>query len=314
MKSIGFGCSKLTSNFTEKQALRNLNTAFDNGITHFDVARMYGFGLAEGIVGKFAKNKRDKITITTKVGISPASTLLKNLFLQNTIRYLYKKAKKLPIPFFSRSTQSLVVRDLEIQSIKKSLEMSLLGLKTDYIDYLLLHEATVLEANNDELLKFLEMQKRKGTICAYGIASYQAGLGSNISSLDKKHTIIQVDNSFPKGLPQTLLNIPMEKKIYFSPFRYFSEINSILSNKPLLARSISEKLGFDVTNSLVDLFLMNQRFAKKSDCFLFASSKNKHIKKTIERWSHVSELPFGRLANFNEIQKTLRDELSKAGK
>lgn len=315
MHNIGFGCVKLTSNFTEIQALRNLDTAYDHGIIHFDVARMYGFGLAEGILGKFAKNKRDKITITTKVGISPNNSLLNNLFLQNTIRHLYKAAKKLPVDKFNHhSADGLVIKDFKIQSVKRSLEKSLSELKTDYIDYLLLHEPTIKEANNDELINFLEIEKKRGTIRAYGLGSFAEKLGSNISTLNKKYLVLQIDNSFPISLPSAYSNIQMEKVFYFSPLRYLGEIKLLLINQPSLARSLSEKLGFDVINSLPDIFLMHQRFTNKSDSFLFTSSNNKHIKKIIERWSYVSELPMGKFENFNEVQKIIRNELFKTEK
>src|ERR1700722_14833981 len=62
---IGFGCSAL-SNSGEKKALQLLETAFDAGVRHFDVARYYGYGESEGILGKFAKSRRAQITITTK--------------------------------------------------------------------------------------------------------------------------------------------------------------------------------------------------------------------------------------------------------
>ena len=54
--------------------LRALNRAFDAGVTWFDVAPSYGDAEAETILGEFARGKRDKIQICTKVGIRPART------------------------------------------------------------------------------------------------------------------------------------------------------------------------------------------------------------------------------------------------
>lgn len=67
--NLGFGCSLLTRNNSIKDAILNLEVAYDNGIRHFDIARVYGFGEAETILGKFAKTKRDQITITSKTGL-----------------------------------------------------------------------------------------------------------------------------------------------------------------------------------------------------------------------------------------------------
>jgi aryl-alcohol dehydrogenase-like predicted oxidoreductase len=48
-----------------------LERAFALGITHFDVARAYGFGRAEGILGKFLRGRRDQVTVATKLGLQP---------------------------------------------------------------------------------------------------------------------------------------------------------------------------------------------------------------------------------------------------
>ena len=63
--NLGFGTSLLTRNNSVKDAMSNLETAFDFGITHFDCAKLYGFGQADMILGRFAKNKRHSITITS---------------------------------------------------------------------------------------------------------------------------------------------------------------------------------------------------------------------------------------------------------
>ncbi len=43
---LGFGCVQLTAHDSRKEALSVLEHAFSLGITHFDVARAYGFGRA----------------------------------------------------------------------------------------------------------------------------------------------------------------------------------------------------------------------------------------------------------------------------
>src|ERR1043166_773860 len=68
--ALGFGCSSLVSSGATN-ARRLLDTAFDGGVRHFDVARYYGYGEAEGALGDFAAAHRAQITITTKFGIEP---------------------------------------------------------------------------------------------------------------------------------------------------------------------------------------------------------------------------------------------------
>src|SRR3984893_5552409 len=68
--TLGFGCSALTG-VTRKDACKVLGNAFDAGVRHFDVARYYGYGESENIVGAFAKGRRGQVTIATKFGIQP---------------------------------------------------------------------------------------------------------------------------------------------------------------------------------------------------------------------------------------------------
>src|SRR3954447_9867374 len=51
-------------------SLRLLETAFDAGITHFDVARSYGYYEAEPVLGEMIIARRDQVTMS-KAGILP---------------------------------------------------------------------------------------------------------------------------------------------------------------------------------------------------------------------------------------------------
>ena len=68
---LGFGCVQLTTHREASEAVSMLERAFALGITHFDVARAYGFGRAEGILGKFLRGRRDQVTVATKLGLHP---------------------------------------------------------------------------------------------------------------------------------------------------------------------------------------------------------------------------------------------------
>src|SRR2546423_15085185 len=89
---LGFGCVKLTTHRDRRDAVRILEQAFGLGITHFDVARAYGFGRAEYILGEFLRGKRDRVTVATKFGLAPPSGLRGN-------RWVIDLAKRLLGPF-----------------------------------------------------------------------------------------------------------------------------------------------------------------------------------------------------------------------
>ena len=75
---LGFGCGNLMGALGRRDSLKLLETAYDAGIRHFDVAPMYGYGEAESCLGEFLQHHRGQVTITTKYGIAPPknSTLI----------------------------------------------------------------------------------------------------------------------------------------------------------------------------------------------------------------------------------------------
>jgi len=77
LSRLGFGCVRLTHEQSEASAIRTLECALDFGMTHFDVARLYGMGNAERILGTFAASRRSRLTIATKVGLLPPASLAK---------------------------------------------------------------------------------------------------------------------------------------------------------------------------------------------------------------------------------------------
>src|SRR5580692_6394906 len=55
----------------ESESIRTIHAALDTGINLIDTAPVYGFGVAEEIVGKAIEERghRDKVFIATKVGL-----------------------------------------------------------------------------------------------------------------------------------------------------------------------------------------------------------------------------------------------------
>jgi D-threo-aldose 1-dehydrogenase len=62
---VGANLLRLPSAAQRAQALR---ATHDVGVRHFDVAPMYGPGLAESETGRLARGRRDAITIAAKFG------------------------------------------------------------------------------------------------------------------------------------------------------------------------------------------------------------------------------------------------------
>src|SRR3990167_3906851 len=153
VSALGFGCVQLTSHQSKEDAIAILEHAFAEGITHFDLARSYGFGRAEGIFAGFLRDKRQDVTITTKFGFELPTGLSGNPKLISLAKKILK-----PFPGLLRRAKdqgSSMVKSgmFSPEMAVKSLQKSLSELRTDYIDVLLLHEATLSDVVSEPLIE-----------------------------------------------------------------------------------------------------------------------------------------------------------------
>jgi hypothetical protein len=279
---LGFGCAKLTHHFSARAAISNLETAYDQGVTHFDVARSYGFGAAERILGQFASKKRDKVTIATKLGIWPANPMLKNLVLQNVLR---RSSHWLRPRAVAHAAANLVsTSQFTVQSAERSLHTSLRELGTDYVDYLLLHEATVNDARQADIQAWLERTKSKGMVRAYGIGSYADQLLGEVAGLPTNYQVLQTDHSFPFASPLPAEAWPGRQLFFFSPFRYAEQVGAAFGQNPELKARVADLLDIDLDQHRQSLFLMQGKLFDWPNTTLFASSSDQRIKSTIAQW------------------------------
>jgi len=111
--------------------------AYDQGITFYDTAALYGYGHSEELIGSALKNVRENIVLATKVG------------------YVDFSGKK----------------DFSTKNIRHSLESSLKRLQTDYIDVFQLHDLPIeLILQEDSIFSTLESLKKEGKIRIVGIS------------------------------------------------------------------------------------------------------------------------------------------------
>lgn len=173
---IGFGCVSLTTLPFQQVALRLLETAFNEGITHFDTAPLYGNGYSERIVGKFLKTKKHKITVTTKFGLSPKGGKTIPVWLALPLNFVQKKINNGGIQTFSFSTPAMVnYREINMADVKQSFEKSIKNLQTDYIDFFLLHEALPTFIT-EGAMQYIMTLKKNGDVGKIGIASSYVNL------------------------------------------------------------------------------------------------------------------------------------------
>ncbi len=169
---VGFGCSVLLGAKAGRRASRRiLETAYDAGIRHFDVARSYGYGEAESLLGDFLKDRRSDVTITTKFGINPPKRAKTLNYVKNFIRPFANMVPGIRHAARRHAISSMARGQFSVENARQSLDESLRELKTEAIDFFLLHECELEDLHSEELLRFLEDSKTAGKIKSFGVGA-----------------------------------------------------------------------------------------------------------------------------------------------
>jgi D-threo-aldose 1-dehydrogenase len=273
---IGFGCSSLAS-VGEKNAHRLLGTAFDAGVRHFDVARYYGYGEAEGLLGKFIHSRRAEVTITTKFGIEPPR---RTGGLRLAMQAARRVVQLVPAArgFLKRRAQSLVTGGkFSAQDARTSLETSLRELGTDYIDFFLLHEYAVSDNSPEELVAFLKGAVHAGKIRYFGLGT---GIDNTLRAMETQPelcAVVQFENSvlernirkLPQGGPQRLAIT------HGALGTAFQTISAFLHTHPEVKQNWSEKLAVDCSrDEIISALMLNYSAHANADGLALFSSRD----------------------------------------
>jgi len=168
---LGAGCASLGSRISRGDGLNALARASDFGVNWFDVAPAYGAGDAEPILGEFARSRRDKILICSKVGVAPPRRNGVMKLAYGVARPLLGVAKSVRKQFRKIPATRNVVVPLNGDMIVNSLDNSLRRLGTDYLDVFSLHKGSIEDLTKPEVLKVLEGALKSGKVRHVGIAS-----------------------------------------------------------------------------------------------------------------------------------------------
>jgi aryl-alcohol dehydrogenase-like predicted oxidoreductase len=122
----------------EDEAVRAIHFAFDNGITFFDTADIYGTGHSERILGQALAGRRDQVLIATKFGLT-----------------------------FEEYSGKMTGRDASPGYILQACEASLRRLGTDYIDLYQFHLSEYDPVNVGPVYETLDRLVVEGKIRYY---------------------------------------------------------------------------------------------------------------------------------------------------
>jgi len=212
----------------EAKSIAAIQASIDEGVSLIDTAPAYGQGVAEEIVGKAIKGRRDKIVLATKCGL-----------VWHTTRGNH---------FFDYDGRP-VHRYLGADSIAYEIEQSLKRLGTDYIDHYITHwqDPTTPIAETMEALFKLKEQGKIRSIGASNLSVQDLESYVSVGGLDA----IQEEYSMVKrDIEKTLLPIARRSGI------------STLSYSSLALGLLSGKIGADRVFSGDDQRKDNPRFSR----------------------------------------------------
>ena len=215
---IGFGCASLMRLRTRRERQELLGAAYDIGIRHFDVARMYGLGAAERELGIFLHGRRDQVTVTTKFGIAAHGLVEKLRWMQPLMRGVANAFPRLKRRVSQRADQLYEARHYTAQGAEVSLMKSLRELGTDYVDMFFLHEPGAHDSIDAGMDDRLEGLRRRGLIRAYGVAGSHERSGMVFDRYSRLCQVIQTDNDVHHRGAARRLDFANRAVITFSPF------------------------------------------------------------------------------------------------
>ena len=176
---LGFGCADLYREPSAGRRRRLLDAAYAAGIRHFDAAPMYGLGLAERELGRFARGRRDDVVIATKFGIAPTRACLALGRVQGPARRVLAAVPALRSrarssaagPASGRAGAALYrAVGFDAAAAELSLQRSLRELRTEHVDLLLMHDPEPGGVRSDDVCAYLERARDAGLIRAWGVA------------------------------------------------------------------------------------------------------------------------------------------------
>lgn len=188
---IGLGAGHIGSpHLSDSHVDSLLQTAFDNGVTLIDTARSYD--LSEQRIGHFAKRKRDKLILCTKVG------------------YGIEGAE-----------------DWSYDAVSKGIDEALVRMHTDHLDIVYLHSCGLAHLKQGDAIQALTDAKQAGKIRLAGYSGENEALGWAVESgrfdviecsvnlCDQRGIAWQVDAAAKRGM-----GVIAKRPIANAPWRF----------------------------------------------------------------------------------------------
>lgn len=250
-----------------KESIKTLEAALHEGINFFDTAPIYGFGKSEELLGEILNDCRDQVIIATKCGL------------------VWDK--------YGHVSHSLKESD-----IRRSIEGSLVRLKTDYIDLFQLHwpdSATPLS----ETAKILIQLKDEGLIREIGISNYNPEQFRELIKLLPIVSYQGLYNRLQRDAEKEIIPICKENEISFISYSSLAQgllgglyqegfsvpkndirrFNNLFTNEELFNNSLSQirGLGKNPVRKSLEFLAKNETVTS----ILVSMTKTKHLEENV---------------------------------
>lgn len=227
VSEMTLGCMSLDSESIKSNKI--IDYALSNGINHLDTADLYQFGLNETMISRSIKQKREDIVLTSKVG---------NQFDVQTKKVTWNPS-----------------RDYIINALKSSLSR----LKTDYLDFYLLHGGTK-EDNTEETIDAFEYLKKDGLIRSYGLSSIRPNVINKFIELSNIDVVMMQYSLLDRRPEYNLLDQLKEHNI--SVFARGSLAKGILTNTSAKRKKLESYLSYNEAQLKTLLNILDKDFEK----------------------------------------------------
>jgi methylglyoxal reductase len=191
----------------DKESIAAIQASIDNGVTLIDTAPGYGLGLAEELVGRAIKGRRDEVVIATKCGLN----------------WHHGKGNH----FFDELGHK-VHRYLGREGILHEIDESLRRLGTDHIDLYITHWQDPTTPVEETMATLLEL-KQTGKIRAIGISNASPKDLEAYLAIGPVDAIQERYSMLDREIEQTLL--PVCKQSNIAALSYSSMALGLLSGK-----------------------------------------------------------------------------------
>ncbi|MEW6389611.1 MAG: aldo/keto reductase [Pseudomonadota bacterium] len=267
---IGLGCARLNGGADRKLGQEVIETAIAMGITHFDTAPSYGFGLSERLLGSVIANDKG-YSVATKVGIAPPSGGGARSIARKLLRPVLNGLPAVKQAMIGALGTTAAPRpQLTPDTIRQHLDNSRAALRRDEIELYMLHEPSQAVVADAAVLECFDALKTSGAINAFGV-----GIGDTFAQEPTFGQVVQ--SRWTMAGPASDFG---KIRVYHGLFRHsLPRFRELLADRPQFGK-LAETLDFDAENKDCHpaILLTAAMILRPRDVFLISSNAPDRLK------------------------------------